>query len=313
MATCKNCGRPLIINGGKCAYCGAPCGEKIQEAAKGPAKIGLPPVRTFIINGVSFNMILVEGGSFHYGLDIDILNSEIKKGKDYKNQFPLVQVSCYYIGENPVTQALWEAVMEERDEKIAIWDNKKVIYNPSRFKGKELPVECISLHDCNRFFERLNNLTKAEFRLPDYYEWEFAAKGGNKTQGYKYSGSNNLEEVAWYRGNSGNDGKRLRKGVFSFIREDLPMEETPRKTHPVKTKKPNELGIYDMSGNVEELVEHPDGFYIYNRGGSWSSPEDGCKIVPPSWLMKKWSGGTYHPSGERGFRLALSPKYDRPL
>lgn len=308
MAKCKNCGNTLILKDGKCIHCGAVHGEKMQMARKEPTKTGLSPVRTFTVNGVSFNMILVEGGSFYYGLDIDILNSEIKSGGDYKKHFPLVQVGSFYIGETPVTQALWEAVMEERDEKIAIWDDKKVIYNPSRFKGKELPVEWMSLYDCNRFFERLNILTTTKFRLPNYYEWEFAAKGGNRSQGYIYSGSDNLNEVAWYRGNSGNSGKRMKRGLFGFIREDVQMKETPGKTHPVKTKKPNELGIYDMSGNVEELVEHPDGYFYYNRGGSWFSTEDGCKIVPPSWLMRQWSGGTYRHSGERGFRLALTPE-----
>ena len=124
-----------------------------------------------------------------------------------------VTLSDYYIGKTEVTQALWEAVMGN---------------NPSAFKGENLPVECISWNDCKEFISKLNALTGKTFRMPTEAEWEYAARGGSKSRGYKYSGSGNIDEVAWHKDNS---------------------EE---KTHEVGTKRPNELGIYDMSGNVGE-------------------------------------------------------------
>ena len=153
-----------------------------------------------------------------------------------------------------MTQELWQAVMGS---------------NPSGFKGDNLPVECVSWDDCQVFIRKLNSLTGQNFRLPTEAEWEFACRGGNNSRGYKYSGSNNLGSVAWYDGNSGN------------------------KTHPVGTKAPNELGIYDMSGNVWEWCAdwygdyssgaqtNPTGPYggsyrVY-RGGSWSNYARNCR------------------------------------
>ena len=157
-----------------------------------------------------------------------------------------VTLSSYYIGKTEVTQALWKAVMGS---------------NPSKFIGDNLPVEMVSWDDCQEFIRELNALTGQNFRLPTEAEWEFACRGGNNSRGYKYSGSNNLGSVAWYDGNSGN------------------------KTHPVGTKAPNELGIYDMSGNVWEWCAdwygdyssgaqtNPTGPYggsgRVGRGGSW--------------------------------------------
>ena len=165
-----------------------------------------------------------------------------------------VTLSGYYIGKTEVTQVLWEAVMGS---------------NPSRFKGDYLPVENVSWDDCQEFIRKLNSMTGQNFRLPTEAEWEFACRGGNNSRGYKYSGSNNLGSVAWYDGNSGN------------------------KTHPVGTKAPNELGIYDMSGNVWEWCAdwygdyssgaqtNPTGPYggsnrVY-RGGSWNYDVGRCR------------------------------------
>ena len=136
-----------------------------------------------------------------------------------------VTLSGYYIGKTEVTQALWEAVMGN---------------NPSRFKGDNLPVDWVSWNDCQEFIRKLNALTGQHFRLPTEAEWEFACRGGNNSRGYKYSGSNNLGSVAWYDDNSG------------------------VKTHPVATKSPNELGIYDMSGNVWEWCA--DWYGDYSSG-----------------------------------------------
>ncbi|MDD7095950.1 MAG: formylglycine-generating enzyme family protein [Sodaliphilus sp.] len=180
-----------------------------------------------------------------------------EQGSDvWDNEKPVhsVTLSGYYIGKTEVTQALWKAVMG---------------INPSRFKGDYLPVENVSWDDCQEFIRKLNSMTGQNFRLPTEAEWEFACRGGNNSRGYKYSGSNNLGSVAWYDGNSGN------------------------KTHPVGTKAPNELGIYDMSGNVWEWCAdwygdyssgaqtNPTGPYggsnrVY-RGGSWNYDVGRCR------------------------------------
>ena len=183
----------------------------------------------------------------------------------------------YYIGETEVTQALWQAVMGS---------------NPSYYKGDDLPVEQVSWDECQKFIGRLNELTGRVFRLPTEAEWEFAARGGNNSRGYQYAGGNNLSEVAWYRDNSG------------------------KKPHPVKTRRPNELGLYDMSGNVcercqdwfgdysSELQTDPagpaDASWRVFRGGSWNSLAWGCRIA-----SRDNSFPDYRDSN-LGLRLALS-------
>ena len=141
------------------------------------------------------------------------------------NEKPTHQVTItndYYIGKYEVTQALWQAVMGN---------------NPSCFKGDNLPVEEVSWDDCQEFISKLNGITGKKFRLPTEAEWEYAARGGKKNRGYQYSGSNNLSDMAWYKNNSGS------------------------KTHAVGSKQANELGIYDMSGNVYEWCQDRFGFY----------------------------------------------------
>ena len=141
--------------------------------------------------------------------------------------------------------------------------------NPSLFKGEPLPVENISWNDCKAFISKVNALTGKNFRMPTEAEWEYAARGGSKSRGYKYSGSNTLDDVAWYGDNSG------------------------RKTHEVGTKKPNELGLYDMSGNVWEWCSDLYGDYSSSeqnnpkgsisgarhvvRGGGWIGDASCCR------------------------------------
>lgn len=163
--------------------------------------------QVFTINGVSFSMVYVKAGSFYMGSNVE---------SDEKPVHLVRLTKDYYIGRYPVTQELWRAVMGTD----ALCD----------FKGDKLPVESVSWDDCQVFVRRLSELTGKNFRLPTEAQWEFAARGGVKSKGYKYSGSDNLDEVAWYYENSGS------------------------KTHKVGTKQPNELGIYDMSGNVRECT-----------------------------------------------------------
>ena len=183
----------------------------------------------FSIGNVRFEMVRVEGGTFTMGATAE-QGSDANEDEKPAHQ---VTLSSYMIGKTEVTQELWEAVMGS---------------NPSDFKGSNLPVEEVSWEDCQTFIRKLNALTGKNFRLPTEAEWEFAARGGNNSRGYKYSGSNTLSNVAWYDDNSSD------------------------KTHPVATKAPNELGIYDMSGNVWEWCSDWYGSYSsssqYNPTGS---------------------------------------------
>lgn len=224
------------------------------------------------VKGVTFNMIKVDGGTFTMGATPEM-------EEPYNNEKPTHQVtlSSYYIGETEVTQALWKAVMGS---------------NPSYWQGDNLPVESVSWNDCQDFLRKLNEITKRRFRLPTEAEWEFAARGGNKSRHTQYSGSGDIDEVAWYGGNSG------------------------FKTHPVKTKKANELGIYDMSGNVWELCQDWYGFYSSGaetnptgatsgvgrvlRGGCWGYGAGGCRSSNRNGIAPD-NRGDY-----LGFRLVLS-------
>ena len=152
-----------------------------------------------------------------------------------------VTLSSYSIGQTEVTQELWEAVMGD---------------NPSYYTGSaNLPVEQVSWYDCQRFISNLNKLTGKTFSLPTDAEWEYAARGGNKSKDYKYSGSDNVNDVAWYNDNSGN---------------------TP---HVVGTKSANELGIYDMSGNVWEWCQDYYGEYSSEAQVSPTGPTSGTRHI----------------------------------
>ncbi len=259
--------------------------QKIQNLAKilflffAVISLGLVTVscavqnKTFTVEGIEFKMVFVEGGTFTMG-------ATSEQGSDaYSSEKPThsVTLSDYYIGETEVTQGLWKAVMGS---------------NPSYFKGDNLPVEQVSYEDVKTFITKLNQKTGKTFRLPTEAEWEYAARGGKKSKGYKYSGSNNIGDVAWYDKNS-ND-----------------------KTHPVKTKQPNELGIYDMSGNVWEWCSDwyesyssysqtnpqgpSSGAYRVIRGGSWNYSAKYCRVA------YRYINNPSYRYNSLGFRLALS-------
>ncbi len=239
-------------------------GEATVKVVSPPVPPKFPELeakRSFTVNGVSFAMIGVLGGTFTMGATPE------QKDPD-SDEKPVHQVTLndYYIGETQVTQELWKAVMGS---------------NPSYFKGDNLPVETVSWNDCQEFIKKLNALTGLRFRLPSEAEWEFSARGGTKSRGYQYSGSDNIDEVAWYWENS---------GEFKW----LGFKDT-RSTHPVAKKKPNELGIYDMSGNVWEWCQDRYGKYSteaqtnpigpasghsrVNRGGGWYGNAERCRTA----------------------------------
>ena len=242
---CQTCGKlkeRCEYNGEhpKCPDCG-----KLKEQCEYK---GLH-LKSFSVGDVTFSMVPVLGGTFTMGATPEQQNPD-----DDEKPAHEVTLSSFHIGQTEVTQALWKAVMGE---------------NPSYFKGDNLPVERVSWDDCQTFIRKLNEITKQNFRLPTEAEWEFAARGGNKSRGYQYSGSKTLDEVAWYESNSSG------------------------KTHPVGSKAPNELGLFDMSGNVWEWCQDwkgeypstrqtdpkgPDsGTYRVGRGGSWDYYAGFCR------------------------------------
>ncbi|MBO4245005.1 MAG: formylglycine-generating enzyme family protein [Bacteroidales bacterium] len=237
------------------------------------------------VNGVSFNMIRVSGGTFSMGAQKDNQNGKNYDSEADSDEKPVhtVSVGDFYIGETEVTQGLWKAVMGD---------------NPSyesRGIGDNLPVNYVSWNDCQEFIKKLNQKTDKTFRLPTEAEWEYAARGGNKSKGFKYSGSNIIGDVAWYDGNSNS------------------------KVHPVKSKTQNELGLYDMSGNVWEWCQDCwDGSANYNttpRDGSANSSGSNRVLRGGSWFNRAWSCRSadryyYDPDyriNSHGFRLALVP------
>ena len=234
---------------------------------------------TLKVNGVEFKMVWVEGGTFSPGCNPDDLNECDPNEK----AFDSMTLSSYYIGETEVTQALWKAVMGGD--------------NPYFIKGDNFPVNGVSWYDAQMFIEELNRLTGHTFRLPTEAEWEYAARGGSKSRGYKYSGSDSIDDVAWYASNSGD------------------------KPHAVKGKQANELGLYDMCGNVWEwcwdrygdyssgLQQDPKGSASGNgnrvlRGGNWTKY---CLAMYCRVSLRHYKDFRTHDSDCFGFRLVLCP------
>lgn len=234
--------------------------------------------KVFTIGDVQFTMIKVEGGTFTMG-------ATSEQGSDFdSDEMPTHSVTLlpYYIGQIEVTQALWQAVMDS---------------NPSKFKGANRPVEMVSWDDCQRFISRLNELTGEQFSLPGEAQWEYAARGGNKSCGYKYAGSRNIDDVAWYDENS-----------YYNKREN----SLDYGTHNVATKRANELGLYDMSGNVYEWCQNryesssqtdytgfSAGSYLVFRGGSWRDDAWSCRVSERNGFVPS------HRGSDLGLRLVL--------
>ncbi|MBR1465742.1 MAG: SUMF1/EgtB/PvdO family nonheme iron enzyme [Bacteroidaceae bacterium] len=237
-------------------------------------------IRTFDVKGQKFNMVEIEGGTFTMG-------GTKEQGNDADaDEQPVhsVTLSAFCMSQTEVTQELWEAVMGN---------------NPSIYKGKKHPVENIMHSDALQFIEKLNNLTGKTFRLPTEAEWEFAARGGTLSQGYKYAGSDDINAVAWYGANS-YDGKEETDPGYGY--------------HDVATKAPNELGLYDMSGNVWEFCQDWYGDYsdkaqtnpngpaegtdYVERGGSWTCVTEYCRVS-----HRNYENPFGH--GDTGIRLVL--------
>lgn len=296
-------------------------GEKDSDGIQDMDILGFSDL-VFTVNGVTFVMKYVKGGTFWMGAhnkmirtgvlsrkpDLTIPNYD-KDAKENESPVHKVTLSNYYIGETVVTQALWEEIMGG---------------NPSYKLGKTCPVETVSWKECEEFILKLNDLSKGQytevsengFRLPTEAEWEFAARGGREVNKYKYSGSDSIEDVAWFQDNS----------------EMLP--------HPVGEKLPNPLGLYDMTGNVWEWCQDVYSTYpvepqenpiaiksllrtvsknlisiqsrfkeLVNkeaviRGGSFEDKNNDCRIT----ARRKYE--TNKRGNNIGFRLVLVPKLE---
>ena len=243
--------------------------------------------KIFDVNGVQFKMVYVEGGSFMMG-------ATPEQGDDaYDDEKPQHKVTLddYYIAETQVTQALWQAVMGTTIQTQA---QKGSWSTDLRGVGDNNPMYYISWNDCQEFIRKLNQLTGKKFSLPTEAQWEFAARGGNSSKGYKYAGRDNLDEVAWFWDNSN------------------------MQTHQVAQKKANELGLYDMTGNVWEWCNdwfdsnyyqssperNPQGLTSGGlrvlRGGSWNFLAGFCRVSRRHYHSPDYRNCDY------GVRLSLS-------
>jgi len=232
--------------------------EIIPTTGPAPPPVEEPPVKP-APSFASVKMVFVKGGTFNMGC------TEEQGGDCESDEVPAQQVTVgdFRIGKYEVTQAEWNAVMGENPSDNQLCD--------------DCPVELVSWNDVQEFIKRLNQLTGKTYRLPTEAEWEYAARGGNDSKGYKYAGSNDLDEVAWYGANS------------------------EKNTHPVGQKKPNELGIHDMSGNVSEwCADGSAGNSRMLRGGAWGNSDSRTFRVSNRLSYNPVDRNNYH-----GFRLAL--------
>ena len=215
-----------------------------------PAHVSNGQTFTETVKSVSFPMVYVEGNAFDMGADdLDDIDGPVHR----------VTVNSFFIGAFPVTQRLWEVVMES---------------NPSFFPGPNRPVESISWEDCQGFLQKLNAATLRNYRLPTEAEWEFAARGGKigHKKNQQYAGSDRLTEVGWFEGNSHGE------------------------TKAVGLKFPNELGLYDMTGNVWEWVED-----------QWHDGYDGAPLDGSAWVDREHGANRVHRGGSWGLAPPVTP------
>ena len=293
---------PVITQNGSRYY-----GRSVRPVCAQNNFTPVEPTTTYTVNGVEFKMVAIEGGTFTMG-------ASEQDSYAFDSEKPAHQVTLdgFSIGETEVTQELWEAVMGS---------------NPSYFKGNKLPVECVSWNDCQTFITKLNELTGQTFRLPTEAEWEYAARGGTSTSLYNgeninilgKNNSSNLDLLAWYGGNCGQD---YTESAGCDVSHGYDISEWPEKqyndskggTHPVGLKQPNAFGLYDMLGNVWEWCQDwydsysssaqtnptgpSSGSNRVRRGGGWYNNARYCRVSIRS---------NYKPSSTAdglGFRLA---------
>ena len=274
--TNKQCGKEIPSDAQFCPYCGTAVAKPGNSAAANKLDI--------TVNGVTFTMVRVEGGTFTMGA-----TAEQKGAFDEEKPAHRVTLSDYYIGQTEVTQALWKAVMGETPTS----DDDQ--WWPEVGLGDNYPAYYISDDDVLSFISKLNSLTGRTFRMPTEAEWEYAARGGNKSKGYRYSGGNTLDNVGWYWDNS---------------------DQT---THLVAQKAANELGLYDMSGNVWEWCSDWYGTYSSSSQTNPTGPSKGsCRVLrggswgPSATYCRVASRGYNSPSIRYynfGIRLALSSSH----
>lgn len=291
---CQNCGNQIPDDSVFCPDCGikiivSNVETKVPHILSEPINRGGKQIVTdseilnFTVCGVSFDMIKVDHGSF-------LMGATEEQMYPYEWEKPVREVTIsknYYIGKFPVTQALWNAIIKNNPS-----------CNQPEQKWENYPTEWVSWNDCIKFIEQINKLLQKrinnkKFRLPTEAEWEFAARGGKKSCGFQYAGSNTLNDVAWNETNSSDE------------------------THPVGYKKPNELGIYDMCGNISEWCQDNwligydykkckdpkgphNGLYKVIRGGSCFSKVNDCRVASRE---NRVPGDRYC---DVGFRLCLS-------
>ena len=280
-----------VLRGSSCILEDWPVYDRVSSAPnESDGLVGfrlvLSDVEAYSVNDVSFAMIHVGGGTFTMGATLE------QEGEAEELEYPAhkITVPSFSIGQTVVTLALWNAVN-------GCYSNPEIIECPYSFENFVSPSGLIidPKWDVYSFIGALNSITGKSFRLPYEAEWEFAARGGNMSRGYKYAGSDNLEEVAWFDANSS-----------GYV-------------HPVCTKAPNELGLYDMSGNVLELCEdefknyqggYDFGRYPFDvRGGSWYNSSSDCRVSARNYglgIGNVWENTI-------GFRLALGDSEDCPL
>ncbi len=269
----KDGSKQISVVSGKRAECSIKLTQKPQSVQ--PSVSSTKRDFTETVLGINMKMVYVKGGTFRMGATLE----QGDDVEDWEKPVHSVILSDYYIGKFEVTQGLWKAVMGS---------------NPSYFsRGDDYPVESVSWNDIQTFLTKLNQQTGKNYALPTEAQWEYAARGGAKSERYKYSGSHTIGDVAWFSSNSSSS------------------------THPVGTKQPNELGIYDMSGNVwewcsdwmgsysSESQTNPtgpfSGSYRVLRGGSWGNGARGCRVSYRSSFDPDFRNFNF------GFRVVLLP------